>query len=228
MLERDQHLRAQQEAAVLEESRRFQRTLLDHVSHEIKTPVAVIQGCVDHLASGIPSPALLDEIREASDRLDRVMTQLGHLSRAEAGLVQPTYEMTDARDLMAEIAERFAGQEVRLEGGAFTFRTDPSIVGIILFNLLQNALRHGQGKADLAATQTEGCVRFLVSNSGEPIPPGDTARIFDRFQRGDASLGGGMGLGLPIARNFAALLQGNVRLVCSDRKETVFEAAFPS
>ncbi|MFH1497643.1 MAG: DUF4118 domain-containing protein [Verrucomicrobiota bacterium] len=229
LLEREAHLRAEQDADLLDRSRGFQRALLDHVSHEIKTPVAVIRGSVDHLATGAAQPALLAEIREAAERLNRVMTQLVALSRAEAGLVRPTYEVCDARDLMLEIAERLPADRVVVSCAAeLRFRSDPAVLDAVLFNLVKNGVDHGEGPVRFEAEAADGGrVVFRVSNAGVPIPAESAGRIFERFARFDATRAGGLGLGLPIARSFAQLLGGTVELRRSDAGGTVFEAVFP-
>lgn len=229
LLEREAHLRARQDADLLERSRGFQRALLDHVSHEIKTPVAVIRGSVDRLTAGAAQPALLAEIHEAAERLNRVMTQLVALSRAEAGLVRPTYEVCDAHDLMREIAERLPADRVVVSCPAdLRFRTDPAVIDAVLFNLVKNGVDHGEGPVRFEAEARAGSqVAFRVTNAGAPIPPGAAARVFERFERIDATRPGGLGLGLPIARSFARLLGGAVELRRSDADGTVFEAVFP-
>jgi two-component system sensor histidine kinase KdpD len=229
LLEREAHLRAEQDADLLERSRGFQRALLDHVSHEIKTPVAVIRGSVDQLTAGAAQPALLAEIREAAERLNRVMTQLVALSRAEAGLVRPTYEVCDTLDLMQEIAERLpAGRVVVSCPADLRFRSDPAVLDAVLFNLVKNGVDHGEGPVRFEAeTRADSHVVFRVGNAGAPIPPEARDRIFERFARIDATRPGGLGLGLPIARSFAQLLGGAVELRRSDADGTMFEAVFP-
>ena len=227
LLERDAHLRSRQESALIERSRQFQRALLDHVSHEIKTPVAVIQASIDHLASGAAGPGLLGEIREAAARLGRVMTQLVTLSRAEAGLIEPAYEICDVRDLMEEAIERFAPGKVKMTPPDAQLTTDPALWETVISNLLLNAVRHGTGPVRFTAESRGDSVAFRIINAGPPIPPDSAVRIFERFERGKDSLTGGLGLGLPIARSFAQILGGTVTLLQSNENETIFEAVFP-
>jgi two-component system sensor histidine kinase KdpD len=230
LLEREAHQKAQREALLLERSRAFQRALLDHVSHEIKTPVAVIQGASDHLLRQDHPGAhneWLAEIRQAAVRLNRVFNQLVALSRAEAGLIEPRFEICDARDLLEEIAAQFGTDRLRLHGGEFTFRTDPAILQTVLSNLVQNALQHGQGPVDLEASHGDGGARFSIANAGGFIPEQDREMIFERFHRGANSAAGGMGLGLPIARQFASLIGGRLELESSGADKTVFAASFP-
>jgi len=230
MMEKDEFQRSQRESAVLEQSRLFQRTLLDHVSHEIKTPVAVIQGATEHLLQSEhqkETETTLQEISQAAKRLNRVFTQLVTLSRAEAGLIQPTLEICDARDLMNEVAEMTDRNRIDIEGGQFTLRTDHQILQTVLMNLIQNGLQHSNEHITLSSRQENQHVIFDVVNKGTPISEQDRDLIFERFQRGSKALAGGMGLGLPIARQFAALLGGTVRLVSSNDEKTIFSLSLP-
>lgn len=228
LLEREEHHRAQREALLLERSRKFQRTLLDHVSHEIKTPVAVIQAATAHLLTQDGEPGeLLEELRQAAGRLNRVFNQLVTLSKAEAGLIEPRLELCNSNDLLEEIASALKPAAIHLRTGDFAFRTDPTLLHTILTNLLQNALQHGRGPVELAASRGQGRIRFLVTNHGPPIPGQEQGRIFERFHRGGNAGAGGMGLGLPIARQFAALIGGSLTLASSDEEKTVFALDFP-
>lgn len=227
VLERDAHLRSRQESAFLEKSRQLQRALLDHVSHEIKTPVAVIQAAADHLAEGLPAPELVGEISEAAARLGRVMTQLVNLSRAEAGLLHPSYEVCDVRDLMQEVVEHFPKAKIEVLVEDAKFRTDPALWETVLANLLDNALRHGIGPVRFASELRGSEIAFCVKNRGRPISPKLAKRVFERFERDTNASTGGLGLGLPIARSFAEILGGRIALLRSDEKETIFEVVFP-
>ncbi len=227
LLERDAFLRSRHESALLERSRKFQRALLDHVSHEIKTPVAVIQASADHLAAGTSGPELLGEIREAAARLSRVMTQLTTLSRAEAGLIEPSYEVCDVRDLMEEAVERFAPRKVETIPTDARIQTDPAIWETVMSNLLLNAVRYGTAPIRFESELRDTNIIFRITNAGPPIPPNAAVRIFERFERGKDALAGGLGLGLPIARSFAEILGGTVTLVRSDANGTIFEATLP-
>lgn len=227
LLEREEHQRSQRETLLLERSRKFQRTLLDHVSHEIKTPVAVIQGATDHLLKQDgESRDLLEEIRQAAGRLNRVFNQLVTLSKAEAGLIEPRYEVCDAKDLLQEIVSKIEPVSITLKNGDFIFRTDPALLHTVLANLIQNAVQHGQGSVELAACRDGDRIHFSVTNSGSPIPEQDREKFFERFHRGGNSGAGGMGLGLPIARQFASLIGGQLTLVTSDVEKTVFTLEF--
>ncbi len=230
MLEKEEYQRSSRESVLRERAGEFQSALLDHVSHEIKTPVAVIQGASDHLlATNLPPAArpLVEELRQAAKRLNRVLTQLVALTRAEAGLIEARIEVCDAFDLMREVAENAGSDRVVVEECDLTFRTDAAIFETIFSNLLQNALQHGSGPVHVAANEENNQIRFLVTNQGPPIPEADQAVIFERFQRGKNSRAGGMGLGLPIAKKFAALLEGEVLLSSSDSRETRFELRLP-
>jgi two-component system sensor histidine kinase KdpD len=95
-LGKERALRAESEARVVRDSEKLQKTLLDSVSHELKTPLAAIQGTLDQ-----PTPDL-GEIRTAADRLSRVVDELLDVARIESGIVQPQREWCDVSELLAD------------------------------------------------------------------------------------------------------------------------------
>jgi two-component system sensor histidine kinase KdpD len=97
---KDRALRAESEARLIRDSEKLQKTLLDSVSHELKTPLAAIQGALEQ-----PSPDL-GEIRTASHRLRRVVDELLDVARIESGLVQPQREWCDVSELLADARAR--------------------------------------------------------------------------------------------------------------------------
>lgn len=195
LIERAEAERARRRAA----SHDLQRALLDNVSHELKTPAAVIRAGVERLRHDPASP-VLDELAAAAARLDRVTTQLVTLSRVEAGLVQPQPEQCDARDLLEEVSADFPGSSVRLSApDALTFRADPGLLHGALANLVRNALEHAGGEVELAAAQRAGGgIEITVADRGPGVGPD----AFERFRRAGGARPGGLGLGLSIARHF--------------------------
>ncbi len=231
LLEREAHLDDLRAAGFAEESRRLQRALLDHVSHEIKTPVAVIHAAAAHLRAGSPDPRaapLIAEISQAAARLNRVFNQLVTLSRAEAGLIQPSLQWCDATDLLHEVAETVNDPRMAVSGATFSFNSDPALLHTALTNLVSNGLENSEptNRVDLQAAETADGIRFTVTSHGAPIPEADRERIFERFARGSTSPGG-LGLGLPIARCFVEALGGNLALDRSDEGATVFSVSLP-
>ncbi len=150
---------------------------------------------------------LLDDVKVATRRLDRVMTQLVTLSRLEAGLIEPRPEVVDATDFLEEVVAdvRRGRDRVVVECEDFTFSTDASLLHTALSNLLHNAIRYSPDgtPVTLRAAVRSGQVELVVEDRGPGIPADQRERLFERFQRGDV-VPEGMGLGLSIAKQFVA------------------------
>lgn len=233
LIEKESFLRHAREARLASAAQRLQRALLDQVAHELKTPAAVIQASVDRLAGSPHEDAtLVGEIRQATARLNRVVTQLVTLSRVEAGLIEPRTEICDARDLLDEVVAEIgpAAGRVAVRGGTFEFRTDPNLLHTALSNLVSNALQHAH-----AGTPIEVCARagqsgalIEVTNRGTTIPADERERLFERFSRGRDAAPGGMGLGLSIARHFVEAVGARLDLVDSPATDTTFRITIPA
>ncbi|HET9543966.1 MAG TPA: sensor histidine kinase, partial [Gaiellaceae bacterium] len=124
----------------------------------------------------------------------------------------------DARELMEEVADRFAaraqaaGRELRVRAARSVLHADRARLQQALGNLVDNALRHGAGRIVLDATAVGGCTVLSVSDEGPGFPPGFEGRAFERFSRGDeARSSGGAGLGLAIVDAVARAHGGEAR-----------------
>jgi two-component system sensor histidine kinase KdpD len=217
VLAKDRALRAEREASLASDSERLQKTLLDSVSHELKTPLAAIQAALEQ-----PAPDLV-EIRRAAARLHRVVDELLDVTRLEGGLVQPRREWCDVPELLREAQTR-----ADLPPGALTFETpadlppihvDAALIGQALTTLFQNAVTHGstaQPPAVSAYVDGEQMV-IAVADRGPGLPPGDEERVFARFYRAADARPGGLGLGLAIARRLVEAHGGT--LTAANRPE---------
>lgn len=202
LIERDEADRARRRAA----SHDLQRALLDNVSHELKTPVAVIRAGVERLRVA-PDTPVLDEMEAAAARLDRVTGQLVALSRVESGLVEPHPEVCDAGDLLREVCAEFKNARLSVQApAALNFRADAGLLHVALSNLVRNALEHSDASVELAAAAAGGSVELTVADRG----PGVSPEAFSRFWRGASAKPGGLGLGLSIARHFVEAQGGSV------------------
>jgi len=116
-LSRIRVLRAETEARLVRDSEKLQKTLLDSISHELKTPLAAIQGTLEQ-----PSPDV-EEIRTATHRLRRVVDELLDVARIESGLVQPQREWCDVGELLSDARVRADLSEEAKELDRATVRT---------------------------------------------------------------------------------------------------------
>jgi two-component system sensor histidine kinase KdpD len=218
-----ERLRATEEAGrLLRESDKLHRTLLDSVSHELKTPLAVIAAAAEQLERPEPAdrPSLLGELRTAVRRLQRLVNNLLDMTRLEAGALKPRLEWTDLHDLVnaavAATAEAAAGRSVavRLPSELPLVRLDFALIEQALVNLIHNACVHTPPSASIAlsAGVDEGAreVWLAVADTGPGLPAEAAGRIFDKFFRGRPDQAGGLGLGLSIVRGFVEAHGGRV------------------
>jgi two-component system sensor histidine kinase KdpD len=213
-------LQAEAERSQFEEkSRQLQKTLLDSVSHEFKTPLAVIATATDRLRSQpAESKSLLDEIAAAVTRLERVVGNLLDITRIETGAVRPRLEWCDLHEIVdaavARVAVELDGRPVAraLDETACTLKVDAGLLEEILVNLLRNAAQNSPFASTLRVASratTEG-IALSVLDEGPGIAPAIAGQLFEKFQRGADARPGGLGLGLSIVRGFAEALGGRV------------------
>ena len=196
------------------------RQLLADVTHELRTPVAVLQGNLEAMVDGVyPADAEhLGRLVEETRLLSRLIDDLRTLSLAESGVLKLHREPTDLGVLIGEVVAAFRAQTesggVRLAADmpddAPLAEIDPLRVREVLFNLTANALRHTPpgGEVRIAVTADGGQLRFSVTDTGSGIAPEDLPHVFERFYKTADSTGSG--LGLAIARNLVLAHGGQI------------------
>ena len=220
LIERD-NLQAQAEHLRIEEgSRHLQKTLLDSVSHEFKTPLSVISSAVESLPSlAEPQQTLIGEIRVAADRLHRIVANLLDITRIETGSVRPKLDWCDLCEVIETANERSRTEigsrviEVNIAEDASACRVDAALLEEMLCNLLRNAAQHSPDTSTItvqAERQGKGVI-LRVQDEGSGLSEEEATRIFEKFHRGRGAKAGGLGLGLSIVRGFAAALGGQVQ-----------------
>lgn len=202
--------------------------LLSSVSHDLRTPLAAITGTATTLRdAALPEPerrALLDSLVEQGARLERLVGNLLEMTRLDAGAVLPRREEVVVEEVVGAALHRLGRA---LDGRALTLDVpsalpsvsgDPVLLEQLLFNLLDNAVRHAPAPAPLhvRASAREGLVELAVEDRGPGFAPGEAERLFERFFRGRGAAAGGSGLGLAIARAIAQAHGGE--LVAQERE----------
>jgi K+-sensing histidine kinase KdpD len=215
---------ADDRARLLAESERLHQTLLDSVSHELKTPVAVFRTAVEQLGTSDPvkRELLMAELRIAMERLDNIVGNLLNQTRLESGVLTPRLDWCDGRELV-EAARRAVGS--RLDDHPLSidipfdfpiFLADAVLMEQAIANLLMNAAVHTPAgtKISVSAGSEKDLKRLFIAVADEG--PGVTeqlrSRIFDKFRRGPNSRSGGLGLGLSIVRGFMIAQGGDVSI----------------
>ncbi|HVU24223.1 MAG TPA: ATP-binding protein [Opitutus sp.] len=223
LVEREQLQAAGEKAKFFAESDRLHRTLLDSVSHELKTPLAVLRTAGEKLATDDTAKraSLLGEIRTATSRLDHLVANLLDQTRLESGGLHAQPDWCDARDVVH--AARRAVSDA-LAGRPFTtsvpadmplFLADAPLLEQVLANLLLNAARHTPPGTAVGVTagievrDGQSWVFIRVDDHGAGIPAELRGHLFQKFRRGSRARAGGLGLGLSIVRGFVEA-QGGV------------------
>jgi len=214
---------AETQARLLAESERIGTMLLNSVSHELRTPLAAISSVASGLhAAGPLNPAqesLTVELDEATRRLNRLVQNLLDLSRLEAGHLRTNADWHDLRDLLRAAQQNLGRSldrheiKVDVPGDLPPVKLDAVLTEQILVNLLGNAAVHTPAgtRIEFQARREAGQLVLQVRDHGPGLPPGDPQRLFDRFQRGQAAVAGGTGIGLSLVKGFAEAQGGSVR-----------------
>ena len=222
LMEREQLRAAAEREKLLAESDRLHRTLLDSVSHEFKTPVAVLRSAAESIVHAEEGrrEALAHEIRTAGRRLDHLVANLLNQTRLEAGRVKPKLDWCDVRDLIGAgrraVGDALKGRPFKVEvpEDMPLFMADAMLMEHVLANLLLNAVHHtpaGTAIAVRAGNEPKASRVFIaVCDRGPGIPASKRAMLFQKFERGDRARSGGLGLGLSIVRGFMLAHGGDV------------------
>jgi two-component system, OmpR family, sensor histidine kinase KdpD len=199
---------------MLQESERLYTTLLNSISHELRTPIAAITGATSSLLdphtneNSAARAALTSNIQEAAERLNRLVENLLDMSRLDSGRLKLKREWCDVSDVIGVAVNRM---EKRLEGYPLTMNLtsglplvsmDFVLMEQVIVNLLDNIASYTPigTSVNIAVKAEGGYLSIVVSDSSPGIPPADLERIFEKFYRVPGTLTGGTGLGLSICR----------------------------
>lgn len=213
------------EQAARLEGERYREALLSSISHDLRTPLATITGAVTGLRqlgermTPENRDDLLQSIEEESGRMSRFVANLLDMTRIEAGTLKPKQDWVDVADVVQSAVERtrkYAPGRVVETGIASDLpliRGDSVLIGQVLFNLLDNAVKYGGDEPINVYARRDGKdVLISVTDHGKGIPPEDLDRIFEKFYRRGKPDGRapGTGLGLSIARGFVEAMGGKI------------------
>lgn len=214
-------------AEALEKTEERRLALLADVTHELRTPLATIEGYMEGLIDGVvkPDPQTFALLMREAVRLQRLIEDLELLSRAEAGQIPINPRPIDLTRLLRDLALRFQtsfrNKNVVLEpvfpDNIPPICADPDRVEQIVINLLDNALRYtpAGGRVRLQAWDIEGYAIVSVKDTGIGIAPEHLKHLFERFYRVDKSRSrssGGSGIGLTIASHLVYAQGGEMRV----------------
>jgi two-component system sensor histidine kinase KdpD len=204
-------------AANLERAEATSTALLRAVSHDLRTPLATMRAAVDGLhATGVSAAdreELLRAVDTSAEQLERLIDDLLDLSRLQSGLIHPVLRIRSLDEVLPLAVAGHERDEVRLEveEPAPLVSTDAGLLGRVVANLVDNAVRHSTGTpVRVLAHVLPETVEVMVVDQGPGVPPDARERMFEPFQRlGDGGTAG-LGLGLAVARGLTEALGGTL------------------
>jgi signal transduction histidine kinase len=234
--------------ARLDQSFSTQRRFMADASHELRSPVAILQGELDVTLSRDDRNAAdyrdsLEVMRRSVRRLTRIVRDLFLLARSDAGDVPLKREPLYIGEVVAQTVRGYrtvaAERHVALVADCDTqlvVEGDDDLLQRMVGNVVENAIRHAPDETTvrIRCSAASGLARVEVEDSGAGVPEPLREKIFERFFRADESrpvttlqAGSGAGLGLPIARWIASAHDGALWLERSDAGGSLFVITMP-
>lgn len=224
----------------------LRRQLLANIAHELRTPLAVIQGNLEGMIDGViaPDKAQLRSLHEEAVRLNRLIKDLRDLSLAEVRQLALEKRPTDMNQLAARtvlmLKPLAEAKEIHIEcalaAGLPDVVVDPDRMNQVLYNILVNAIRYSPAQGAIrvytarVVEQAEPWLKVSIADQGEGIAPEDLPYVFDHFYRGDKSRdrkSGGSGLGLAIVKQLVEIHGGRVTVDSRVNEGSVFHVWLP-
>jgi len=215
-------------------------TILNSLSHELRTPIATIIGATDNLQTNpnlrdAEKEVLISEISKASLRLNQQVENLLNISRLESGHIKPKNDWCDIVELVYEVVK---GVEENNTNRKISISMDQSIplcyldkgmLEQVLYNLLNNAALHTEPHCniDIAASCHTDLLEIIIEDTGKGFRDRNVRDVFHKFSRGKNAKTSGSGLGLSIVKGFTEALGGDVELYKGDAGGTRFTITIP-
>ena len=226
----------------------LRREFTANVTHELKTPIASIQGAAELIRDGIAKkrdvPEFAGRIYDDARRLSSLVSDILTLSKLDeserAGnrelfdSAEPVDLLSVARDAVERLSEKAERSDVTVtvRGVSMQIVGNPRLLDELVSNLVDNAIRYNRpgGRVFVWVLPAEGCPSVRVSDTGIGIPEEAQAKVFERFYRVDKGRSrdmGGTGLGLAIVKHSAAYHGADIKLESEVGKGTTITVIFP-
>lgn len=215
---------------------------VSNVSHEMKTPIAVMKNYAELLAAeGIEDGTRSEYAKamgNAATRLSELISNILKLNKLESQRIMPEMESYDICRQLCECILQFEDiweekgieLETEIEDAAMV-KADASLMELVWNNLIGNALKFTEPGGCVTVSQTSGanCVRIAVSDTGCGISRDSMEHIFDKFYQGDTSHSKeGNGLGLALVKRVLELMDGSIQVVSEEGKGSTFTVTLPA
>ena len=228
-------------AEMVRQREEFKSTLLDALAHELKTPLTSLKASVSALRSGAGALSsqseLLAIIEEETDRLNRLISEVLHMARLEAGNLRLNRRPCPAEELIQTVLNHSRrlldgrAVQVRVAPALPLISADADLIRTVLRHLLDNAAKYSApGKPiEIHAHREENQVQIRVTNHGPGLGDAELPKVFERYYRGARTEDAvpGMGLGLAIARDIIVAHGGRIWAESSPGDGTSFLFTLP-
>jgi len=223
----------------------FRRELIANISHDLRTPLAILQGYVETLQMKGPS---LDEadrekylltIHSSADRLSKLVSQLFEYTKLEAKQVIPQKEAFSMTDLALDLCNKYQvlatkkglKLELKAEKNIPLVFADIGLVERVIQNLLDNALKFSSAGDEVAlkleANNKE--VLITIKDTGPGIPENEQAFIFERYRKAPSDKQNtGSGLGLAIVKKIIEIHESAIKVISQPNEGTAFQFTLPA
>jgi two-component system sensor histidine kinase KdpD len=207
---KERALQESREVQIARQSQKLQKTLFDSVSHELKTPIAIMSAALQETQPD------RGELKQAVRRLTHTVDNLLDATRLESGLLQPMREWCDPGELVREAVAASGLKEdevqINIAKGLPAVSVDAGLIQQALGALLSNAATYGKSAhlLEVSAARDDSTLVISVADRGPGLVPGEESKVFQKFYRGPRSRPGGLGLGLSIARQLVEAHGGQI------------------
>lgn len=228
----------------IKSTEKFRQELIANVSHDLRTPLSIMQGYVETLMmkkdalSPVDSDRYLTVVHDGTKKLAGLVDQLFQYAKLEANVIVPEKESFLINELISDILmayqlkaeERSIKLHLETTNSPAPVFADISLTERVLQNLLDNALDYTPdgGRITINLARIPAGVKVQIADTGVGIPQEEQAYIFDRYiQLGDQAVKKGMGIGLAIVKKILELHQSVIEVSSEPGKGTTFRFVLP-
>ncbi len=225
-----------------EKTIRLYNTILNSLSHELRTPISTIIGATDILKENNPNIStenkelLVSEISQASLRLNQQVENLLNMSRLESGVMQPKFNWIDVSELIYSVVTKCKDEasehiiKVEVNENIPLAILDGGLMEQVIYNLVHNAIIYTPKGSTIiiSATLENDHLKITVADNGNGFPANEMDKVFDKFYRLYNTKTGGTGLGLSIVKGFVEAHHGTIDLRNGKNGGAVFTILIPA
>ncbi len=241
-IERAQLEEQNRQIALLQSAEKLQNTLLNSISHDLRTPLVAITGALSALdekdveINESSRTALIENARGEADRLNRLVGNLLNMTRIESGAIKLRLEPCDVQDLVGTALEQLGKRseknqiKVNMPANFPLVPMDFTLMAQVIVNLLENAIKYSPQDSliEVTASLDGSKARLQIMDRGAGIPSEDLSRVFDKFYRVQRPESvSGTGLGLSISKGIVEAHGGEVRALNREGGGAILEVELP-